>query len=325
MLKITTPADFSPFDRPAIFEIADDNPAAGAGTYVDAMLEDADSGTILSARRILIDSAAPARFDAAPILRRAVTVRPVAGATGLVSADECMFRVRLTVGGTRSEAVTLLSTSPAEGASALVSTMPARRTIRYGESDLLMYRAAEGFTATVEVHTPSGSRQFGYSWSGGGGLVTLRLRTSDFDAGAERITVRAEGAATVEYAVGPASDEGLRIAWRTAAGSIEHYTFPVVARRTLVAGRKNIRLADGSCTVAGTGHTEAVVRSHTECASVAAAIAGIVDSPQVWAVGQTPEGYVGLEVATGEVAMHSFGEPSIVELTVRPSQNGVRI
>ena len=337
MLTITSPANLSPFDRPAIFKIASDTPAADAGRYIEALLEDSDSGTILAARRIRLSSTATAQFDAAPILRRSVTFRPAGGATGLIAADECRFRVRLAVrwlsseGGAptaaaQSAAVTLISTAPKSNLLTLITSMPAQRTICYGESDTLTLYAPAGFTATIEALSPSsGSRRFDYKWSGSAGLVTLRLRTTDFDPAVERIMVLLNGGTVVEYTVEPACSEGMRIAWRTTAGTLEHYTFPVVARRTLAAGSRTIRLADGTCTVAGRSHTEAVVRSSYESRAVVGALAEIAESPQVWTVdGETGE-YIETDVLTSEIVTHLFGEPSNVELTVRPSQNGVRI
>ena len=334
MLNVFHPVGLSPFDRPAIFSIVSSTPSADARAYINAVLTDVESGTVLAARRIRLDDEGSALFDAAPVLRRALRLQPAAGATGLI-ASESRFLVQLTVnriqpdGSTgkdiKSLAVTLISTASERSSTSLVGSRPAQRTIRYGESDMLTFYSAHDFTVTVEVHTPAGSSRSDYFWDGDKGLVTLRLRTSDFAPDAGRITVRLNDSIVAEYDVEPASGEGMRLAWRTESGIIEHHTFPVVARRTLVSGSRSVRLADGTCTLCGQAHTEAVLRSAYENAATVAAIAGAAASPQVWAVDSETGEYVSVEVVTQQVATHSFGEPSDVELTVRPSQNGVRI
>ena len=325
MLTISTPSELSPFDRPAEFVITSTTPATDAGTIIDAVLTDADSGTVLATRRIHLDNNGSARFDAAPVLRRSFVLRPAAGASGLAVAEDCRFRVVLSVGAVRSKAVTLLSTEPDINALTLISGMSAKRTIRYGESDRLIFYSQSDFTVSIEVQTPSGTKHYSYNWKGDAGLVALRLRTTDFDPAAQRITVMANRTTAAEYTVEPSTADSVRLAWRSTAGVVEHYTFPIVVRRTLVSGRRTVRLADGTCTVAGSEHVEAVLRSAYENAATVATIAEAAISPQVWVVdGDTGE-YISVDVLTQQVATHSFGEPSNVELTVRPSQNGVRI
>ena len=324
MITISSPSSFSGFDRTAVFSFT--GSAADAGSAIDAVLEDADTGQVIAARRLHLDAAATARFDTAPLLRRTMMLCPTAGATGLAAADDAMFRVRMRVGTTVTEPVRLLCTLPEWNALTCISVMPRQRTIRYGESDRLMFFSLSDFTVRVETRTADGkTAETSYSWNGDGGLVVLRLRTGDFDPDTCSICVRISGSTVAEYAVVPPEGSRMRIAWRSELGTVEHYTFPVVARRTAVGGTAAVTLAGGVCTVAGTAHDETVLKSHCEPAAVVDMLAAIARSPQVWAVDDETEEYVSVAVVTQQVVTRSFGEPSNVELTVRPSQNGVAL
>lgn len=326
MLKITSPSNLSSFDRPALFRISGTEPSADAHTAVDAILEDADTGAVLATRRLHLDADASAIFDVAPILQRAMTIRLTGGPTGLAAADDSTFRVRMRVGAAVSDTIALLCTLPARNALSCITSMPQQRTIRYGESDRLLFYCLSDFTVTITAVSDDGQTDVReYMWTGDGGLVTLRLRTSDFASTTSRITISANRMTVAEYDVESSDSDALRLAWRTRSGSVEHYTFPVVARRTAVSGNRTVRLADGTCTVTGECHTQIVARSQYEAEETVAALAGIVTSPQVWAEDEAAGGYVSVVVETQQVTTRSFGEPSNVELTVRPSQNGVML
>lgn len=323
MIKISTPSNLSPFDRPAIFRFS--GGTADAGTTVDALLEDVVTGSLLAARRLHLDSSASAEFDAAPVLRRAMMLQPAGGPTGLAEASDCRFRVRMTAGSVQSDEITLICTAPARNALTLLSQMPDKRRIRYGDTDVLVFYTMSDLIVRLEVTDGTATRTFQYSWTGDAGVVALRLRTSDFDSATTRIVVYANNAPMAEYEVEPAAAGSLRVAWRNGRGIVEHYTFQVVARRTAASDRRIVQLADGICTVAARSCTELQLASQYEPAAVIDALAGIVASPQVWAVDAATGRYVSLGVVTSEVVTRRQGEPANVELTVRPSQYGAEL
>ena len=325
MIKITSPANLTPFDGKVVFRFTSDAATGDASETVDVAICDADTDTLLAGRRIHLDSTGTAQLDVAPILRRAFMLHPAGGPSGLFAATDCRFRIRVSAGSVQSAIVTLPCAAP-QNRLALITSMPRRRTLRYGETERLLFFAPEAFSLNVEVQSGSGtttSRM--YSWNGAAGMVALRLRTTDFDPEARRITVRNGGTTVAEYEVGTPIADSVRLAWRSAAGSTEHYTFPVTARRTLAAGRQSVRLAGGVCTVAVAAHTEVQLRSHYENSATIEALAAIAASPQVWVADDETGEYTAVEVLTQEVATPEFGEPASVVLTVRPSQNGTRI
>lgn len=325
MIKITSPSALSPFDRPVVFGFSSTAPSADALKYIDAVIEDAVSGAVVAARRIHLDKNASAQLDVAPMLRRALALQPVAGATGLAAADDSMFNVRMRVGSVRTDAVKLLCTAPQRNALTLLSDMPRQRTIGSRDCDRLLFYCMSDFTVFVDVQTAAGSKTYSYNWDGDDGLVAFRLRAGDFGSDVRRIVVRTGVQPLVEYEVESAAGDSVRLAWRTGSGIVEHFTFPVVARRTLVADRRTVRLSDGTSIASVASRTELTLRSQCDASAAVEALAAIAASPQVWAVDRETGQYASVEVLTQQVVTHAFGEPSNVELTVRPSQNGTRL
>ena len=332
MVKISVPADLSAFDRTAEFIFT--GSTAEADTPIEARLENADNGEVLAARRLRLGHDSTAKFDVAPLLRRAAMLQPSDRPTGLAAAEGAAFRVRMRVGTAVSDIVTLVCTRPQTGATALLcesaaggsgtATLPVRRRLARGESDVLTFFAAGAFTVTLEAATDSASRSYTYRWEGAGGIVALRLRTSDFGAQTRRIAVRLNGTVVAICDIGEPAAGGVRMAWRTRSGLLEHYTFASVVRRMQVSSAPRVQTADGAIAAAGGSHIETVVKSHCEPAATAELLAGIVASPQVWAVDDATGAYEPLTVVTQQAESHRWGRPTSVELTVRPSKNGVR-
>ena len=176
-------------------------------------------------------------------------------------------------------------------------------------------------TVEVEALSPAGDQAQSYEWDSGGGAVVLRLRTTDFDPETERFIVRINGEVAVTYEVDFPVREAVRLAWRTASGSVEHYTFPVVASRTLVPASTAVEDSQGRRTVAAEETTETVVLSRFEPAALTAAIAGAVSSPQVWTVDDERGIYNPVEVVDARTEYYGFGELRNIRLTLRPVKN----
>lgn len=217
--------------------------------------------------------------------------------------------------------LTTVCRATADGATGMLTSMPARRTIRHGESDRLLIYAPEPFAAEVEALADDGSVQTAsYEWQGDAGMAVLRLRTSDFGLHTRRLTVRIGGQTAVQYDLEPAGgSRTVRLAWRTDEGSVEHYTFPVMASRTLTVGR-NTALLGGAATVTSVSRGEELaLRSQYEPQATARALARIAASAQVWLVDDERGIYEDAVAVESQMTTERFGEPVNVELTVRPS------
>ena len=139
------------------------------------------------------------------------------------------------LGAKRFAAVTTAAAAPARTflpgaeaaeAPALLTRMPLNRLIPEGTCDELTLLADSSVTVTVTAQAGDTTTAESYRTEEAG-LHLFRLDTPDFP-GAETVTVDAGACGTVTYTVIPALEGALRLAWRSSAGSVEHYTFPVV-------------------------------------------------------------------------------------------------
>ena len=151
----------------------------------------------------------------------------------------------------------------------------------------------------------------------------FRLNTRSFLPSVGTITVRIATAgqtvAEIGYTVVPKCNEGCRIAWRSRAGSIEHYTFPVVKsvvqkiRKEQVltddAGYEDISIRDERTTT---------LASAFEPAAVIEALAEIAASPQVWKI--DGDKYEEVDILTREQTIGRHGSLGCIEISLRPRQ-----
>ncbi|MCH5335456.1 MAG: hypothetical protein J1D86_06620 [Alistipes sp.] len=312
MTSITPPPSPAPLTGPVIFTLQSEQPT------LDITLVDADSDTPLAGRRIRT-SDGRALYDAAPLLRRLMFLRPSGGETGLFADDDTFFRVRLEAGGAVSPVITCVCAAPSGRVSA-ITAMPYARTIRYGECDRILFYAPEPFEAGITAFTSSARDVRTYEWNGDPCTVCLRLRTSDFDEDTQRILVTVNGTAAAEYTFAPQLPGSVRAAWRTPIGSVEHVTFPAVVRREMVVDRHTLQTPAGILVPDVVQATETTALSDYDTDAMTAATAGIIASTQVWEVDQlgtyTPVGVLGTRTT-----LSRFGKPSNMELTLRAPQN----
>lgn len=202
----------------------------------------------------------------------------------------------------------------AVAAPALLTSMPRERLIAPGEGDELTLLADAPLAVTVAATRADGMCEVRTYRSATAGLQLFRFDTRDFP-GAERATVDAGPCGTVAYSLLPAPEGAQRLAWRTAEGSVEHYTFPVVRRRRVRVDRERVRGPEGVRSAAVRTERSTTVESACESAAMLAALAGLLAAPQAWAA--EPEGYRPVDIVTGEAVVHRHGTLSSFEATFR--------
>lgn len=191
----------------------------------------------------------------------------------------------------------------------------------YGESDEITCCIPGQHTVTVTSDITA--EALTYNAIGGEELTLFRLNTRSFLPSVGTITVRIATAgqtvAEIGYTVVPKCNEGCRIAWRSRAGSIEHYTFPVVKsvvqkiRKEQVltddAGYEDISIRDERTTT---------LASAFEPAAVIEALAEIAASPQVWKI--DGDKYEEVDILTREQTIGRHGSLGCIEISLRPRQ-----
>lgn len=166
--------------------------------------------------------------------------------------------------------------------------------------------AEAGDTATAESYRVSEA-----------GLHLFRLDMRDFP-GAERVTVDAGTCGTVVYSVTPAVQGQVRLAWRSSAGSVEHYTFPIVRTTTVRTERREAEGPQGRVVAAAETDREIVLVSAYETRSMLEPLAELTATAAAWIV--TEKCYIPVDIATEEAVVQRRGTLSCLEIAIRPKR-----
>lgn len=199
---------------------------------------------------------------------------------------------------------------------ALLTTMPRTRLIAAGESDELTFVTEGPCTVTVTAEAAGAATSKSYRVRAGGFSV-FRLDTRDFP-GAETLTADAGACGKVVYSVIPATAGACRLAWRSSAGSIEHYTFPIEKSVRIEAAKTQAYGPEGYVTATVTAQRRRVFVSAYETREVMEALAETVSSPDVWLVEEGA--YTPVDVTTDTVVVHRHGAVNCLEIEIRPKR-----
>ena len=277
----------------------------------------ADGDRLLGTKRFTEPQ--PVGFDIGPCVRGALRFAPEAGPTGVLPADERVLTVVVEAENgaecIRSVARTFTAGDRPAAAPALLTTLPPNRLIAPDGCDELTLLAAGPMQITVEADNSGVPRRYAVASAG---VHRFRLSAADFP-GAAQLTVGLGPCGTVRYTVLPPPDGAQCVAWRSRAGSLEHYTFPVVQR----VGRRVVRQracdAEGQIVVHGLAGGEQVeLRGACETASVLAGLAGLLDAPEVWWLDAS--GYRPVDVLTEQAELHRYGALRALTITVRSTR-----
>lgn len=148
------------------------------------------------------------------------------------------------------------------------------------------------------------------------GLYLFRLDTRDFPQ-AERIRVDAGSCGTVCYTLIPSPQGSVRLAWRSSAGSIEHYTFPVVRETTVETVRRDAHGPDGRTTAGAVQERQHTLVSAYEAPRVLEALAELHATPSLWIA--KADGYIPADIVPGTAVVRRHGELRCLEFTLRPT------
>jgi len=313
MLTFTTqPAGCIAAEREAKYRIASDRP-----TTIDIRVTDTESGEILGTKRFA--DVTEATCDIAPIVRRHIRFTPRTYATGLAFPKDRRRIIKVTATPAEAPANEIVSETSICHAGAedemfpwLLTTMPRQRLIGPREHDEILLTSIGRPRVTVTATGPDGAETRTYT------AATLTLHQFHLDMsefpGAEYLKVDAGNGVEVDYTVTPTPQGARRIAWRSTAGSLEHYTFPTELTAGTTAAKTRIYGADGPRTLT-TGTTRRMrLRSAYETREMLERLAGIIASPEVWMMDE--EEYIPVEVVTETAVVHRHGVLSSLEIEI---------
>lgn len=211
---------------------------------------------------------------------------------------------------------TFLPCREALAAPVLLTAMPCVRLISPDESDELTLFTDGACTVTVTAQAGESTTAETYRTTTGG-LHLFRLDMRDFPE-AESLTVDAGACGTVAYTVVPSAPDAQRLAWRSSAGGIEHYTFPIERSETLETSKKRAYGAEGHLAATTGSERHTLLVSAYEPRATVEALAEILSSPAVWLAGET--GYIPVDVITDKAVLHGHGAVTCLEIAIRPKR-----
>ncbi len=290
---------------------------------LDLRIADAGNGTLIGAKRFA--GITSASFDAAPYLRRAVAFVPTTGSTGFHMADGRSVAAYIeaqtaqaagTAPSVHSPLRTFLPCRTNVTAPALLTSMPLVRLISHGECDELTLFSDEAVTVTVTAQAGTTATAESYR-TATGGLHVFRLDTRDFPE-AETLAVDAGACGSVAYTVIPAFSGARRLAWRSSAGGIEHYTFPIEKSESVKTTRQRAYGAEGHLVARTRTERRTVLVSAYEPRAALEGLSEVLSSPDVWLAGD--DGYTAIDVVTEKSVLHRHGAVTCLEIEIRPKR-----
>lgn len=315
------PSQYAPLGAEVLYAVEH-----SAAEDLDIRIADRSGSTLYGTLRFVASAAA--RFDAAPFLRRALHFLPVVSDTGFYAATGRTVTATVAVGpsGTLPDGAaataperTFLAGRTQVAAPALLTTLPLQRLIPEGARDELTLLAPDSGTVKATVTARSADTMTAQSYSAFlKGPVLFVLDTRDFP-GADTLTVEIDGFATVEYTVVPAAEQAVRVAWRSSAGSVEQYSFPVVRTTTVQVEKLRAEGPEGLVAVPRRREATRTLVSAYETEAMLTALAELVESPEVWVVGE--DSCTPIDVATDEAVVRRLGNLCCLEIDIRDRQN----
>jgi hypothetical protein len=194
--------------------------------------------------------------------------------------------------------------------------MPLVRLISHGECDELTLFSDEAVTVTVTAQAGTTATAESYR-TATGGLHVFRLDTRDFPE-AETLTVDAGACGSVAYTVISAPTGARRLAWRSSAGGIEHYTFPVEKSESVETIRQRAYGAEGHLVARTRAERRTVLVSAYEPRATLEGLSEVLSSPDVWLA--EDDGYTAVDVVTEKSVLHRHGAVTCLEIEIRPKR-----
>ncbi len=294
--------------------------SGAAGPDAVLQLHDERSGQLLGSKALY--GATQGQLNLGPLVRSHFDPVPSTGSSGFYPGISRTIRAYATVDGVASAVRTFTAADRTLTPPEVATTLPLHRLIAYGESEEITCCLPVAYRIEVAGNTMMRPVSYDYTPADAvGELSVFRLDTTDLPAETTHFTVRIVAddreVTRIEYTLTPHCAGGYRLAWLSRAGSIEHYTFPVVRRRTIQVTKESFEgIAGGRRDGVIVCEEQVTLRSAYEPAAVIAALAEIVASPRVWRV--EGELYEEVAVRPAEQTVQQYGSLRCVELTIVP-------
>ncbi len=308
--KITN--DFAPRNRAICFGIETelDEPC-----NVEVEVVNVEANTTLA--RQIIREVTSATVNIAPYTKPFAEYTPsLHHETSFEEAPTASYTIR--VDDIDAEPIRLTVNCEEQSLPSLVSTMPTKRTIAYGERDELLLLANAGDTFATIIKTDTGE-ELSLDYTTQTGAAILSLSTEDFgsDVRTLEVTILCNDSHlnVLHYNVVASRKGAIRLAWISSKGSIERYTFPAVTKSQRKSEKESHTTLAGRRVTSSNTESSLTLVSRYEPRSTIKALADIISTTKVWIEGEDVCHEV--EVRSSTVDTNLFGEPdsTVIELT----------
>ena len=322
-MKITKVSkEFSPLCGGIFFEIDTEQ---NEPTSVTAEIVDVETGEVVATQHLREITAA--KVNIAPYVKRFDEYAPTAPLqlTTFIEAPTASYRLR--IGDIESEEVAVsVNRCDVLSLPTMISSLPLSRRIAHGENDEILIMAERGRTISAQIVTNTGE-SLHLEHLSTTGVATLVISTEDFDDDVRSldITLYCDDDAfdSLSYKVMPTYKTYTRLAWISACGSIERYTFPIAYKSVRSVSKQVVATTEGATTTNCKTEYKVSLSSRFESQATIDALSQIVSSPMVWIEQNGELERVG--IASSVIEQDLFGSPSHISIDVCLRQREVSL
>lgn len=286
---------------------------------IDIRIRETESNRLLGGKRFV--NVSQADIDVAARIRSVMVFTPSTGSTGFKATDGRIIQAGVEALRPGSETIELASTTrhfipgnQTTQTSGLRTSMPLNRLIPAGEADeisiyhnrycnFVVTGSGPGTTVAEQYSAPQ------YGWQ------IFRLDTADFPD-CDTITVDTGLGESIVYTVVPASQNAVRLAWESHAGSIEHYSFPTVRQTSLLVEKHRAESSEGYLVTSAETLRKTTIVSAFELPEVLEPLAELISARNVWSLKDNV--YTPIDILTDEAVIQQHGTLCALELSFRP-------
>ena len=284
----STPSDFTPIKDGLIFEFCCEESSDVEAVIVNDL-------TKAEVARLQIKNVNYGTIDIAPYIPTPSLLLPnTTGRSRIYNIGISKYRVELYRSGDStpqcsSRAVTVSSNGYfSEEMPFLTTTMGEHRIISKGEYDNIGIYSNPGCAISANITSDAGD-DITVSINSSTGVAHLIFAAGDLSANATSAKVEIycdeEWLNEISYIIQPRHTIGVRLAWRTAKGNIEQYTFPVVSQNSITVRRNQTTTKYNTEQILD---SQMVKQQHLisdfEPRSTLDALSEIIAAPEVWMV-----------------------------------------
>ncbi len=318
-MQITPPSHYSPVTKPVCFEVE-----CGKSQDFEVDIIDDATDTIIGRKSFIATKCCS--IDIVPYIYRDFAVEPILSQKCLIQ-NSLQRSYHIEIGDCISPSVRLSTNRREVELPTIVTQMPNHRSMSHDECDQLLLFTDPAVPITVEC-TASNGESVALELSESQGVVDIVVTAAEFGDDVRQIEVFITAGThrfePITYSIRNHYGEQRRIAWLSSLGSIERYTFPIIATSRRTAERCNYRSVEGTTRTATLSwrRVERLVSDY-ECRSLLCSLADIVSGMDAWIV--DGEQLVPTAVEDRTMEAHQIGEVGYLQVEIITAEEEVAL